>query len=272
MPSKRISKPKSRGWLDINPDGQRWQQRLCVGTPSTGLVRIEWVHARFGAIIPCNWSVADVSQMMSSAIPLKYQVADAQNLIVKTVIEQGFKHLLFIEHDNLIPPNFFTALNEYMIEDKVPVVSGLYFTKSVPPEPLVYRGIGNGYYDRWKLGDKVWVSGIPMGMALIHASILKAMWDESPEYKIGSTITRRVFDTPNEKWTDPSGRFSLTQSGTSDLAWCKRVVEGRYFEKAGWPQYQAKKWPFLVDTGLFGRHIDPSGNQFPLEMPKRFIR
>ncbi len=267
MPSK-----SQGGWLMTN-DGP-WQQRLCIGTPSTGLVRIEWVHARFGAIIPCNWSVADVSQMMSSAIPLKYQVADAQNLIVKTVVEQGFEWMLSIEQDNVIPPNLFAVLNEYMISRKVPVISGLYFTKSVPPEPLVYRGIGNGYYDKWKLGEKVWVSGVPMGTTLIHASLLKSMWAESPEYRVGGAngaITRRVFEVPNHKWTNPSGQVTLTESGTSDLAWCNRVMKEGHFKKAGWPEYQKKQFPFLVDTSLFVRHIDNSGVQFPIEIPKRFI-
>jgi hypothetical protein len=40
-------------------------------------------------------------------------------------------------------------------------------------------------------------------------------------------------------------------------------MEGGYFEKAGWREYQDKQWPFLVDTNIFCRHINPDGEQFP---------
>lgn len=257
------------GGLDVNPG--KWMQRLCVGTPMTGLVRAEWCFARWGAVIPCNWSVADVSQMVSPYIPLHYQVPDAENLIVKTVVEQGFQWLLSLEHDNIIPANLFTALNEYMIDEDVPVVSGLYFTKSEPSEPLVYRGQGTGYYADWKMGDKVWASGIPMGCTLIHASLLRAMWAESPEYRCGNTITRRVFETPVNSGVDPEKNFFWKAGGTSDLEWCKRVIEGDYFTKAGWPKYAKMEYPFLVDTNIFCKHITEAGIQYPLQIPPRFL-
>ena len=52
-------------------------------------------------------------------------------------------------------------------------------------------------------------------------------------------------------------------SGTSDLHWCTRVMEGNFFAKAGWGEYQNMRWPFLVDTNIFCRHINPDGEQFP---------
>jgi hypothetical protein len=52
--------------------------------------------------------------------------------------------------------------------------------------------------------------------------------------------------------------------GTSDLEWCKRVVDGEYFTKAGWDKYQEMEFPFLCDTNIFCTHIDTmSGEMFP---------
>jgi hypothetical protein len=51
--------------------------------------------------------------------------------------------------------------------------------------------------------------------------------------------------------------------GTSDLDWCTRVMEGGYFKKAGWPKFQRRKYPFLVDTNILCRHINPNGEIFP---------
>src|SRR3990172_2359233 len=57
--------------------------RLMVATPVTGLVRIEWVQARYGQTIPTNWSMVQLMQFMDSWMPYRYLVADAQNLIVR---------------------------------------------------------------------------------------------------------------------------------------------------------------------------------------------
>lgn len=245
-----------------------WKNRLLIGTPSTGLVRMEWVMARYGQIIPTNWSATDAIQWISTYAPLQYLVADAQNLIVRTVIEKDMEWLLLIESDNILPQDAFIRINQYMLQKKIPIVSGIYFTKSVPPEPLVYRGRGNSYFKDWKMGDLVWADGVPTGFLLVHSSILKAMWKESAEYNINGQVTRRVFADPGKVWRDPeSGGFHLTV-GTSDLAFCERVMNEGFFKKAGWPDYQEKKYPFLVDTNIFVRHIDENGRQFPLVDPK----
>lgn len=246
--------------------------RLMIGIPTTGLVRVEWMSARFGQVIPTNWSHADVMQFMGGYMPLQYQLPDAENLIAKACVEQGYEWLLFIESDNVIPPNTFRKINEYMVEGKEPVVGGLYFTKSVPPEPMIYRGIGTGYYDKWKFGDKVRCDGLPFGCTLISGKLLKAVWDDSPEYIVpGSGIkTRRVFDSSPEGWRDPFSGAMIAKSGTTDLAFFQRVIRGGYLKKAGFPNHAKMKYPFLVDTTIFVRHIDANGIQWPMEIPMKY--
>jgi len=240
-------------------------KRIIVGTASTGLKRDEWVGARYGQLIPCNWSNVTFQPFLNSFMPLRYQVDDAQNIIVKECIDGNYEWCLLYEHDVIPPPDCFVRLNQYMIEKKIPVVSGLYYTRSRPSEPLVYRGRGNSYYGEWNLGDKVWADGIPTGLLLIHSSILKTMWDESPEYQAGRYgITRRVFETPRKLWFDPQIQIANMLSGTSDLFWCDRVMKDNIFEKAGWKDFcPDMKYPFLVDTNIFCRHIDPDGAQYP---------
>lgn len=249
-----------------------WRHRVFVGTPTTGNIRMEWALARFGQVIPTCWSTIDHNAWMSNYAPLEYLVPDAQNLIVKAALEAKAEWLFLLEQDDVIPPDTFLRLNDYMSKREVPVISGLYFTKSVPPEPLLYRGRGWSYYRDWKMGDKVWVDGVPTGCLLIHSSILQAMWNESPEYKLGGITVRRIFDIPNERWYDPQTNAVHQTTGTSDLNWCSRVMNENFFAKAGWPEYQKKKYPFLVDTNIFVKHIDDNGRQFPLEVPEEFIK
>lgn len=241
--------------------------RVMIGTPVTGLVRIEWVQARYGQVIPVNWSNVIMMQPMDSYMPLRYEVADAQNLIVKEVIEKDFQWCVYHEHDVIIPPNTLILLNEYMRNATAPIVSGLYYTRSIPSEPLVFRGRGNSYYADWKMGDLVYVDGVPTGIVLIHAAILKEMWKDSPEYNVRGIITRRVFDTPRTLWYDPETMYENTTSGTSDLDWCTRVIKGNYIRKAGWNDFMDNlsdpRYPLIIDTRIACDHIDPSGQRYP---------
>ena len=243
---------------------------LLIGTPTTGLVRMEWVNARYGQIIPTNWSYIETKQWMSPMIPLGFQVADAENLIAKACIEGKFDWLLFIESDNVLPPDAFIKLNQYMIKEDVPVVGGLYFTKSDPPEPMIYREPGKGYFDDWKMGEKVWCRGLPFGCTLIHGSIIRALWDISPEYVVNGQTTRRVFKNPEDIFTDPEAKDCVITQGTTDLNFCNQLIEQKIFDKAGWSSYQKKKYPFLVDTTIFVKHIDNNGLQWPLVVPKQY--
>lgn len=251
----------------------KWTNRLIISTPTLGVVRMEWVQSRFGQTIPTNFSLVDVHQFMNSYAPIGYQVADSENLSAKVVVEGNFDWFLSWEDDNLAPLDALVKVNQYIIRHDTPIVSGLYFTKSVPPEPILYRGVGTGYYADWKLGDKVWVDGVPFGFNLIHGDIIRALWKESPEYIVNGTVTRRVFDNPSESYIDPVTGGWMNTSGTTDLAWCKRIMADNIFEKAGWPRYQKKKYPFLVDTSIFVKHIDrQTGVQYPTELPRDFMK
>lgn len=256
----------------VQDSGGRYVNRIMIGTAATGLVRVEWVGSRYGQIIPTNWSHVEMRQFLDTFYPLRYQVADAQNLIVKEAIEREFEWLLLLEHDVVMPPDAFIRLNEYMTNEVAPFVSGLYFTRSVPSEPLIYRGRGTGSYRNWKLGDLVYCDGVPTGILLMDMRVVRLMWQDSPEYTIqypgGKPATaRRLFDTPRDLWRDPESAEVYTLTGTSDLDWCTKLIKGGYMRKAGWGTYLDKledqRYPLLVDTNIFCTHINPDGQQFP---------
>jgi len=248
-----------------------WNNRVLVFTPTIGTVRVEWVNARYGQIIPTNWSHVNMQQFLNPYVPIDYQLADAQNLMAKKVVEDDYQWIIYIEADNIVPPDLFIRFGQYINEKKVPVVSGLYFTKGEPSEPILYRGRGNSFYSDWKIGDKVWVDGIPFGCRLEDASFIKEAWKTSPEYMVGNQLTRRVFEQPEKIWYDPEKGGMAAKIGTTDLAWCTRIIEEKLFEKCGWNKYQNMEYPFLVDTSIFVRHIDPNGKMFPRQIPEQFL-
>lgn len=238
-------------------------QRIMIGIPMTGNLRAEWVLARYGQVIPCNWSQVDCIHWLDQWSPIGFLVADARNVIATACVEQGFSWLFFVDHDTILPPDTILKFNDRMLKADVPIISGLYFTKSVPSEPLVYRGRGNSYYNKWKLGDEVWVDAVPNGCTLIHASILKVLYDESEEYEVKGHKVRRIYETPARSYFDPETNSWFNSVGTEDLEFCSRVQRDNIFKKAGWPKFQRKKYPFLIDTSIFCKHIDNNGVQYP---------
>lgn len=239
--------------------------RILIVTATLGVVRMEWVIGRYGQVTPCNWSSTSANLGVGHMVPMHYLVADAQNLGCQGLIERDFEWLLLWEDDVIPPLDAFIQLNEYMRDGKIPVVSGLYFLKSFYSEPLLYRGLGNSCYTKFKIGDKVWADGVPTGFLLIHSSIIKLMWDESEEYKtLGGTVTRKIFETPAILEHDPVTNTYAGASGTSDITWCHRVINEKVLARAGWSKIGRKKYPFLCDTNIFCKHIDLlTGKQFP---------
>ena len=157
-----------------------------------------------------------------------------------------------------------------MIKGDIPIVGGMYFTKSVPPEPLLYKGIGKGHFADWKMGDKVWVDGLPFGFTLIHGNIIRELWKDAPEYICNGIPTRRVFNNPGESWMGEDGW--ITSCGTSDLEFCQQIIKKNILTRAGFPEIAKKEFPFLVDTDLFVRHISPTGMIYPIELPESFLK
>jgi hypothetical protein len=259
----KLEMPKSENWAG-------WKKRVCIAVPTTGLVRIEWMMARFGQVIPCNWSNGDIFQYFDQYSPVGWAVAEARNVCTEYFISQGFEWLLFIDHDVCLPPDTFLRINEYMMQAEYPVVSGLYFCKGTHPEPLLFRGRGNGFFNNFRRGEKVMVDGIPMGLTLIHRDIMKYLYDNSPVETIqtirGPVVVRKVFETPRDSWYDPEEGKYAQRTGTEDLFWCDRVINEKVFEKCGnpkWKKFGKLKNPFLCDTGMFARHIDDMGRMFP---------
>lgn len=241
------------------------QNKVLVGTPTLGNIRMEWAAARYGQVIPSNYSKVDMQQYLNSVIPIRYSVADGQNLIVQEAVSKGFEWLILIEDDTIPPPDALLRFNDYIREAKYPVVSGLYFTRSDPAEPMVYRGRGNSYYKGWKLGERVQVDGVPTGMLLLDMRLVRAVYNDSPEYLVsGGMRARQVFETPGKTWFNAEKGSQEMLVGTSDLDFCTRVIEGGYL-KEHWPELAKEKYPFVVDTAINCMHIDRNdGTQFPI--------
>jgi hypothetical protein len=258
--------------LELIPTSKPMSKRVFISVPMTGLLRAEWVMARFGQSIPCNWANTDFIQWLDMVSPYQFLVADARNVAVKAFITGGWEWLWFIDHDVVLPMDTSIKWNYRMLEGKDPIFGGLYFTRSVPSEPLMYREWGASFFADWELGQAVRVKAMGNGNTVMHRSILKAAWDESEEYRIGDQTLRKVFDTPSESYQDPENGLWTKAGGTEDITFFNRCIEDELFAKAGWKKHQRMPYPLLCDTSVFGKHIDWNGVQYPAHgEEKRFL-
>lgn len=239
--------------LTFNKD--ELNQKVMFGIPTTGLIRFEWHAAMSQLCIPTNWSHG--AHYVAS--PVGYQVAEARNDCVRQALEKNFEWMFFIDHDVLLPVDSCIKIRNYMNKGTDPVIGGLYYNKASVPEPLLYRGRGNGPFYGWKPGDVVDVDGLPMGLTMIHTSLFRAM---NPPW----------FVTPMEIKFDEDG-IPAKVGGTEDLYFFDRVLSEGILEKAGWSDAAKKQYPFLCDTSIFAQHIDLStGRQYPRDCDDQWVK
>lgn len=277
MPSRR-SKTVNVALTPVNPKPADTHVNILIGTPTLGVVRIEWHNMMAGMVAPPNWST-------TRSTPVGYNVADAQNMIVDTVLRGGFKAMLLIEDDTCPPAHTLIEMDRWFwkMERKKapPVVSGLYHIKGsaevregkkggiklLGPEPLAYRGGGTRAYRDWRYGDVIWVSGVPTGALLVHRSVLEA-WAREPDLESqqchGYPFTfKKIFQQPSRAWTDPETQSISVSCGTTDLWWSEQTIKRDILKKAGWPPFRHKanemgKHPYIIDTNLRFGHVDRS--------------
>jgi hypothetical protein len=259
--------------LALNPINDKPSEstvQVLIGTPTLGTIRIEWYNAMQSMVSPPNWAVV-------RSTPCGYTVPDAQNILVDTILRGSFRALLLIEDDTCPPPQTLIEFDRWfwkMERRKAPpVVSGLYHIKGsaeirqgdtggieqLGPEPLAYRGSGTRAYRDWKPGDVIWVSGVPTGALLLHRSILEA-WATEPDVEMYSIAgypwpLKKIFQQPSQVWVDPDGGVHIA-AGTSDLWWSDQTIKRDLLTKAGWPEYAAKEFPYVIDTSLLFKHVD----------------
>lgn len=267
----------------------RWRTPMLVGTATLGQVRIEWANAWHYMILPVNLSHTAMIQPYSYMSPLRYHVAEAQNLIVQRALaaESEFEWVFFLEDDVVVPPNVMLQFAKWMHDGRFPIVSGWYNVKCNPPEPMFFRGRGNGpvCYTVNEVAAKtetineelglrgVMCDGVPTGCVLISTKLLRVVAENSPVISLHKQAhadgsrhevkMREVFRTERDAGFDPETDGYWKKLATSDLEFCDRVIDEGFLKMAGFEYAAGLEWPFPVDTDIRCGHIElSSGTQF----------
>lgn len=178
-------------------------------TRETGLALANLVKPMFASYIPIS--------------PDSLEVGEARNLCVEQAREAGAEWIFFVDYDVLPPPNALIKLMSH----KMPIVGGVYHSKSIPSWPLLYVKGWPGAFEDYEAGDLVAVHGMGMGCTLIRMDVFDKL--EKPYFK---TIPGYVAENPN----------TVLPHMTEDTYFCDKA------RKAG--------FDVVADTSIQAFHMD----------------
>lgn len=127
----------------------------------------------------CLANLRHVGECKTSFI-VRMQVDAARNTLAKQALEEGCERILWIDSDMTFEPDLMERLGAD-IDAGWDVVSGLYFKRKFPAEPVIYRGIEVGGKDGATRADTYWdypqdsvfeIAGCGFGGVLMRTDVL----------------------------------------------------------------------------------------------------
>lgn len=134
------------GKLDVNWASKLYQE-IPRGIPSGLFWRVIWVEGQ------------DYKD--------KGGYAKARNELVKKARELNVKWLFMVDTDIFLPPDVITKL----MSNQKEVCTGIYYSKSLPPQPILYKNLGNGPYWDFPVDEVFEIEASGAGSCLIDMDV-----------------------------------------------------------------------------------------------------
>jgi SAM-dependent methyltransferase len=140
---------------------------VVVGIPSFGMVSTYFAQAVAGQGFPLVSSKID-------RYVLNKPIAEARNEIVEFALQQGANYIFWLDDDVIAPPDAFLKLYNH----NKAIINGVYWSKSNPPMPLLFRGHLEGPYWDWHVGDLIEIDAAGSGLTLVKTEVYRKMSQE----------------------------------------------------------------------------------------------
>lgn len=229
---------------------------MAYGIPSkNGLMSIEFTTALLGLQTEPNTSTIPIT--------VKYRPVDeARNIIVYHAKKVGAKYLFWIDDDTLPPPFTIPRLRALHVK----VASGVYYTKYMPPMPLILKKDEIGGYEDWNYGDVIDVDYIGLGCCLMDMTIfddIDKLDIPSVEYDIGGEkVSMPEYFRYQRGSTDPDDKtghlgedvfFCQLVARAGEKIWVDTVVQATHENAAERTKYfymrSVNRGAWQVDNG-----------------------
>lgn len=246
-----------------------------IGVPTFGKVSIHWSMSLTSLAMPINFSNqfnivlkkridmarSEIAQNLLPKVTAGKIVGATEEDILEAVLKQiahgeivdgvirneGLpRFLFFLDDDVIMPPDTLRRLVHRMdnLPEDVGAISGVYYSKSEPGEPLIFKERGRGSYYDWRIGDffKIWAAGC--GLVLIRTEALRRMIEQQshPLFSIDYGLHM------NEKGVLEA------RSITEDLYFYTKM--GKTLAPNG------KPYSLWIDTTIQAKHFDMYSERF----------
>lgn len=185
--------------------------KIVMGIPTWGRVSVEWSLAMAALQWPLGSS-------MGRTFIKGEEIAAARNQIVQHALEGKAEYLFFLGDDVIAPSNAVLQL----LSRKREIVTGVYWTKTFPPEPYLWRGLLKGSYQDWKAGEFFEVDLAGCDCLLVHSDVFRAL--DSPWFSRDWVWTGEDGERPSVLATEDFYFFTKARKAGFRL-WCDSQVQ-----------------------------------------------
>lgn len=199
---------------------------VVVGIPSFGTVSTYFMQARNSQQFPLVSSSVD-------CIVLNKPIADARNEIVQFALDQDASYIYWLDDDVIAPPDSFLKLWRHQKD----IINGVYWSKSNPPMPLLFKGHLDASYWNWHTGDLIEIDAAGNGLTLVKTDVYRKIEKEigGPWYSVDYGSFPGVKETPFNNTEDLYFYWKARKAGYK--VWADTAVQAFHFDKTNSVMY-----------------------------------
>src|SRR3972149_3190756 len=216
---------------------------VVVGIPSFGMVSTYFLQGRISQQMPLVSSAID-------KIVLGKPIADARNEIVEFALSQGANYIYWLDDDVIPPPDAFLK----MFRHRVDIMNGVYWSKSNPPMPLIFRNHFEGPYWDWHVGDLLEVDACGSGLTLVKTDVYRKI--KEPWYSTNYSSFPGVKESPPNNTEDLYFYWKARSAGYK--VWVDTSIQAFHFDKMNGIMYGM---PMNSPQAKSGYEIKPRGKK-----------
>jgi hypothetical protein len=218
-------------------------KKISVGVPCYGAQEGQWWAQLVKNMVNLTKSAEIIGILVSDSMATDHN----RNLIAESFLKSDAEWLMWIDADTVIPPEGI----EKLLDSGKKIISGLYYAKHPPHNPIAYYDHLNAYKSldheggRWEKGEILEVDSVGFGCMLTHRSVfedIKANYVMKQEVGGGVILVHKddikegidsdfngvIGNTRHSKLTDVQidlrfPFFALEHGRTEDIWWCERV-------------------------------------------------
>jgi predicted SAM-dependent methyltransferase len=200
--------------------GKVFGVNVVIGIPSFGMVSTYFYQAMKSQQFPLVSSAID-------HVVLDKPIAEARNEIVEFALSQGAHYIFWVDDDVIPPPDAFLRLYNHQKD----IINGVYWSKSNPPMPLLFRNHLEGPYWDWHIGDLIEIDAAGNGLTLVKTNVYKTISEKvgGPWYSTEYASFKGINTSPANNTEDLYFYWKARKAGFK--IWADTRVQAMHFDK-----------------------------------------